>query len=183
MEATAGGDDELLCQRWLSWHNGALCGTDATKMKQAIQGRKEPAPTVARMLASAGLAALLWAPGLQYAAADTTKPCATASSLEGKSSASLVTSQSQDVVIAIRPDSPRVGRPVVAWIVGYQPGRLLIARRINWHFNNAVSVLKDSGGGTSSTIYLTPGTKTLSVTVTGLSGEKKTATCSFSVTW
>lgn len=154
-------------------------------MKHTTHNRKGWIKSTARPVASAALMASLCFSGPQdVAAEDSVKPCATAASLEGASGAGgLVASQSKEIIVAIRPDNPKVGRPVVAWLVGHQPGRLLIARRINWDFNNTASMLKDSGGGSASTIYLTPGTKTISVSVTDLSGNKKTATCSFSVTW
>lgn len=154
-------------------------------MRHVTEAWKNTRPLAARRLAGAGFAAILALAGIQQVhAAEGVAPCATPASLAGApGSADLVGRQSEDLIVAIRPDNPRVGRPVIAWIVGHQPGRLLIARRINWDFNNAASMLKNSGGGSASTIYLTPGTKTISVSVIGLSGKKKTATCSFSVSW
>lgn len=111
-------------------------------------------------------------------------PCATATSLaQAGGSSALVSGSSKKLVIAIRPEQPRVGRPVIAWIVGHQPGHLLVARQISWKFNNAASMLKDSGGGSSSTVYLTPGLKKISVAVTDMNGARRKASCSFNVTW
>ena len=110
--------------------------------------------------------------------------CATATSLTEAAGASpLVSAQPDRLVIAIRPDQPRVGRPVIAWIVGHQPGHLLVARQISWKFNNAASMLKGGGGGSSSTVYLSPGIKKISVAVTDMSGARRKASCSFTVTW
>lgn len=111
-------------------------------------------------------------------------PCATAETLsQASGSNALVAGSSEKIVIAIRPDQPRVGRPVIAWIVGHQPGHLLVARQISWKFNNAASMLKGGGGGSSSTVYLTPGLKKISVAVTDMNGTRRKATCSFNVTW
>lgn len=111
-------------------------------------------------------------------------PCATVGTLANTAvSGGLVASQDDKLVIAIRPDQPRVGRPVIAWIVGHQPGHLLVARQVSWKFNNAANMLKASGGGSSSTVYLTPGQKKISVSVTDMAGKRQKATCSFEVTW
>lgn len=114
---------------------------------------------------------------------DDIKPCATAKTIQTAADNSLVAPRREDLVIVIRPSAPKVGRPVIAWIAGHQPGHLLVARRISWSFNNAASMLKDSGGGSASTIYLTPGKKKISVSVTDMSGKRKKATCSLDVTW
>lgn len=111
-------------------------------------------------------------------------PCATAGSLaEAGGSRALVASQPDKLIIAIRPDQPRVGRPVITWLVGQQPGHLLVARQISWKFNNPASMLKGGNGGSSSTIYLTPGVKKISVAVTDMAGKRRKATCTFNVTW
>lgn len=110
--------------------------------------------------------------------------CATATSLaRAGGSSALVAGSTEKIVIAIRPDQPKVGRPVIAWIVGHQPGHLLVARQISWKFNNAASMLKGGGGGSSSTVYLTPGLKKISVAVTAMNGTRRKVSCSFNVTW
>ena len=165
----------------------ALHKVDATKMKQIsefLKSRAGHAAVSAKTLAVAGLAALLIASGVQTASAspdeDSVMPCATT---EAAGDNTLVAPRREDLVIIIRPSQPKVGRPVIAWVSGYQPGRLLVARNISWAFNNAASMLKGSGGGSASTIYLTPGQKTISVSVTDMSGKRKKATCSLTVTW
>ncbi len=157
--------------------------SELLKFRAGHTGR---AATTARRLAAAGLTALVLLSGLQTASAkdhDTIKPCATVGTPEASDTNTLVASQSEDLIIVIRPSAPKVGRPVIAWISGHQPGHLLVARRISWAFNNAASMLKDSGGGSASTIYLTPGKKIISVSVTDMSGKRKKATCSLTVTW
>lgn len=154
------------------------------KFLKISEGQSFPA---FRSTSTAGVMALLMAsamPGATRAAeANDIKPCATIKSTEAAGDKRLVAPREQDLVIVIRPAEPKVGRPVVAWIAGHQPGHLLVARRISWSFNNAASMLKDSGGGSASTIYLTPGKKKISVSVTDMSGKRKKATCSLDVTW
>lgn len=162
---------------------------DATKMKQNWEISKPRAGydgqtgLLTKTLKVAGLATVMMVSGIHAAGAspdDDVTPCATTESVGDNT---LVAPRHDDLVITIRPSAPKVGRPVTAWISGYQPGRLLVARQVSWSFNNAASMLKDSGGGSASTIYLTPGNKKISVQVTDMSGKRKKATCSLDVTW
>ena len=134
-----------------------------------------------RFLAAAFLGALFFSGS---AAADA-GPCLTISDLEAEAAAgsnSIVPRMPSPLTIIIRPDQPKVGRPVVAWIEGHQPGRPFVARRVSWSFNNAASLLKSDKGGSATSVYLTPGEKVISVSVTDMAGQRKTARCSFRVT-
>ncbi len=166
---------------------------DVTQMKhvsELLNRHPGRAASTIRALAAAGLLAVLMVSGGSAANAantgdsnDGVRPCATVEASSATGDNTLVASRPEDLIIIIRPSAPKVGRPVIAWISGHQPGHLLVARRISWAFNNAASMLKDSGGGSASTIYLTPGKKTISVSVTDMSGKRKKATCSLNVTW
>jgi hypothetical protein len=146
-------------------------------MKRKVKSHRGPALLIGLLSAAAFT-------GPSTAFAQDVAACATATSLTAAAGASpLVSAQPDKLIIAIRPDQPRVGRPVIAWIVGHQPGHLLVARQISWKFNNAASMLKGGGGGSSSTIYLSPGFKKITVAVTDMSGARRKAACSFTVTW
>ena len=126
------------------------------------------------------LAGALVAPG----AAAEVGPCLTIADLEAETAVganSIVPRMPSALTIIIRPEQPRVGRPVVAWIEGHQPGRPFVARRVSWSFNNAVSLLKSDKGGSASSVYLTPGQQIISVSVTDMAGQRKTSRCSFQV--
>lgn len=151
-------------------------------MKKKGQGHRRRAAVFALLAALASTAGSRIFVGPAFA--EDVAACATASSLTaGAGASSLVAVQPDQLIIAIRPDQPRVGRPVIAWIVGHQPGHLLVARQISWKFNNAASMLKGGSGGSSSTVYLSPGVKKISVAVTDMSGTRRKASCSFTVTW
>lgn len=91
----------------------------------------------------------------------------------------------RDLLFEVIPPNPRVGSPVMVWrghAVTEGIGRI---EEVSWRFGNLAEWIRPQSrrGIASGTVYLTPGTKTIRMTVTDRLGRSSSVERKIGVTW
>jgi hypothetical protein len=91
----------------------------------------------------------------------------------------------RDLCFEAFPPQPRVFSPIIVWRGHAVSEGINRGDDIHWHFGNLIGRLsrKSHRGGASGTLYLTPGTKTIRMTVTDRLGRSTSIKRRIKVTW
>jgi hypothetical protein len=91
----------------------------------------------------------------------------------------------EDLLFDIVPESVRVFSPVLVWRSHFVSDGIATIRDIGWSFGNLVEKLKPATrvGPASGTVYLTPGIKTIRMTVTDRHGRTSAVERKVRVRW